>query len=1264
MERSFKKEVQALKLGDGEIFQGEGILAVTKALLQSGVSYVGGYQGAPVSHLLDVLVDAEDIMSELGVHLETCSNEASAAAMLGASINYPLRGAVTWKSIVGTNVAADALSNLASPGVVGGAMIILGEDYGEGASVIQERSYAYALKSSMWLLDPRPDLPSIVRTVEKGFELSEASHAPVMLELRIRACHATGEFAAKNNRKGVVSGLNKLAGPPRFEYGRLAHPPVIFTQEKLKVEERLPAARKFIREHKLNEVIDGDVSDIGIIVMGGLTNSVLRALERVGLADVFGASRIPVLILNVVYPLVPEEIREFCASKRAVLVVEEGNPDYIEQAVNVELRRADIQTKVLGKGPLPMAGEYSSDALLEGLAAFLQATRPKGLDADTLAEKARGLIAHKAKAAAALGPLPPRPPAFCTGCPERPVFSAIKLMQRELGPTHISADIGCHSFATFAPFSLGNSILGYGMSLASAAAVTPNMDRRPIAVMGDGGFWHNGLITGVASNLFNKGDGVLIVMQNGYASATGQQYIPSSTTSRDGPTHGVDIEQTLRSMGVRWLRKVRTYGVSTMVSTLKEAMRTAERGLKVIIADGECQLARQRRVRAEDAEKLRQGERVTRVRYGVDDEICTGDHSCIRLSGCPSLTVKPSPDPLRTDPVATVVESCVGCGLCGEVAHAAVLCPSFYRAEIVRNPTWRDRLVHRLRQKVIGWLGGPTLPSPVWGGSLAEGEPGGGPSPQFPATPLPNPPPQGGRKSAVLVASEENSAAPVKLLIAALGGEGGGVLTHWIISAAAQAGLPVQSTSIPGVAQRTGATTYYIEILPVKTVELGGKRPVLALTPGVGDIDVAVASELLEAGRTVANGFVTPDRTHVIGSLSRFYAMDEKIAMGDGRFDQERLIKVIEEHAKDALLIDMDGLAKQSGSIINAVMLGAIAGCGRLPLTSEQFEAAIREDGKSVDSNLRGFRSGYDAARANLQPTKNPDTKKNAAATPALVEHEVARTFPAVAQVTGLEGVRRLINYQNVPYARLYLSRLRPFIEADRLLGTQGKLLKEVARHLAVRMSYEDVVRVAQAKITPARMQRIAHEELRVNDEPYSVHDFLKPGIEEMCQLLPSFLARPILRLAERKGWLGRVYFGMEINSTSVSGYLRFLMLAKLRPLRPYGYRYKQEQQQIEDWLALIREASRQSTELALEIAECARLIKGYGDTHARGLANYRAVETRVIRPALAGLISLTRATDAIASARTAALVDPEGESLAKCLADIDGQPALRIAAE
>ena len=803
MERSFKKEVDALRLGAGETFRGEGILAVTKALLQSGVSYVGGYQGAPVSHLLDVMVDAEDLLADLGVHVETCTNEAAAAAMLGASINYPLRGAVTWKSIVGTNVAADALSNLASPGVIGGALIVLGEDYGEGASVIQERSYAYAMKSSIWLIDPRPDLPTIVDMVEKGFELSEASHAPVMLDLRVRACHVTGEFIAKNNKRGAYSGQHRLDGPPRFEYGRLAHPPVIFSQERLKVEQRLPAAQKFIREHKLNEVIPGDAGDIGIIVLGGLTNGLLRTLSRLDLADLYGASHIPVYVLNVAYPLVPEEVKDFCIGKRAVLVVEEGSPEYVEQQINMILRSFDISTRVLGKGCLPRSGDYNSEALLRGIAAFLSQTRPAAIDADAVAARVEEFLAHKPGVAAAIGDIPARPPNFCTGCPERPVFAAIKLAQREIGPTHISADIGCHSFATFAPFSMGNSILGYGMSLASAAAVGPNMAKRAISIMGDGGFWHNGLITGVASNMFNKGDGVLIVMQNGYASATGQQYLPSSTANRSGTPTGITIEKTLRSLGVKWLRTVRSYSVAKMADTLKEAMRTAERGLKVIIADGECMLARQRRLRVENAETLKRGGRLVTTRFGVDDEICTGDHSCIRLSGCPSLTVKPNPDPLRTDPVATVIESCVGCGLCGEVAHAAVLCPSFYRTDVISNPSWWDRVLFRVRRAVISALGaGIPSPSPQRGEGGVRGlRPIGDartPSPQ------PSPP----RGEGVRMSQPQGNVRPLTILIAALGGEGGGVLTDWIVAAAASQNFPVQSTSIPGVAQRTGATTY------------------------------------------------------------------------------------------------------------------------------------------------------------------------------------------------------------------------------------------------------------------------------------------------------------------------------------------------------------------------------------------------------------------------------------------------------------------------
>jgi indolepyruvate ferredoxin oxidoreductase, alpha subunit len=707
MERSFKKEVESLRLGAGQTFRGEGILAVTKALLQSGVAYVGGYQGAPVTHLLDVMVEAEDMLAELGVHVETCANEASAAAMLAASINYPLRGAVTWKAIVGTNVASDALSNLASAGVMGGALIVVGEDYGEGASVILERSHAFAMKSSIWLLDPRPELANIVRMVEAGFELSEASHAPVMLELRIRACHMTGEFAAKDNIKPLHSSLARIATPAKFNYDRLAHPPATFRQEKFKVDQRLPAARAFIKAERLNETFPGDLQEIGIVTQGGLYNVLLRCLERIGLADEFGAARVPILCLNVTYPLVPEEIASFAQGKRAVLVIEEGNPEYLEHMIGTILRKADLQTALAGKDCLPMAGEYTAETVLPGLARFLATTRPAGVDVAAIERRVADIINAKAEASRTLADdLPARPPGFCVGCPERPVFSALKLLQREIGPIHISADIGCHSFGTLEPFGMGNSILGYGMSLASAAAVGPNTVGRPISIMGDGGFWHNGLVTGVSGALFNRADNVLIVMQNGYASATGQQYLPSSGTSRYGAGAGMDIEKTLKAFGVKWLRKVRTYGVANMLAALREAMRTAERGLKVIIADGECQLARQRRVRAEDQIKLAAGERVVRTRFGVDDEICTGDHSCIRLSGCPSLTIKPNPDPLRSDPVAAVNNGCVGCGLCGEVAHAAVLCPSFYRLEVVQNPRAWDRFLFRLRSGFIRLLSG------------------------------------------------------------------------------------------------------------------------------------------------------------------------------------------------------------------------------------------------------------------------------------------------------------------------------------------------------------------------------------------------------------------------------------------------------------------------------------------------------------------------------------------------------------------------------
>ena len=705
MERQFTKEIESLHLGDGDTFHGEGILAVTKALLQSGVSYVGGYQGAPVSHLLDVMVQARDYMDELGVHVEACTSEAAAAAMLGASINYPARGAVTWKSIVGTNVAADALSYLASAGVMGGALIVLGEDYGEGGVVAQERSHAFALKSLMWLLDPRPNLETIVSLVERGFELSEATNTPVMMELRIRACHVRGSFRTKPNRAPAVSKKHLLEGPPpEFIYDRLAHPPATFRQEKLKSDVRLPAARKFIAEHRLNEVFAGS-EDVGIVAQGGLCNTLLRALKTLGLADAFGNSRIPILALNVVYPLVPEEILAFARDKKALLVLEEGQPEFIEQEIATLLRRADAPARLHGKDCVHMAGEYTAEAMVRGIAKFL-AQHASHLDVSQGKKWADGIQELRQKAGELLAALPPRPPTFCIGCPERPVFSAMKLVAQDIGRPHVSMDVGCHAFASFEPLSQGNTLLGYGMSLAAAAGVGPMSARRPVAVMGDGGFWHNGLLSGVASNLLNRGDGVLVIMKNGYASATGTQELISSPPEEmrerslgESAAHGDrTIERTLTGLGVKWLRTVDNYKVGEVAKAYKEAMTTSEKGLKVIIAEGECQLERQRRLRPVVGKQLSEGKRTVRVKYGVDEDTCTGDHSCIRLSGCPTLTIKDNPDPLRCDPVATVIDGCVGCGLCGENAHAAVLCPSFYRAEVIQNPTGWDRLASKVRR--------------------------------------------------------------------------------------------------------------------------------------------------------------------------------------------------------------------------------------------------------------------------------------------------------------------------------------------------------------------------------------------------------------------------------------------------------------------------------------------------------------------------------------------------------------------------------------
>ena len=699
-ERSFKKEVQKLYLGEGQEFRGEGILAVTKALLESGVSYIAGYQGAPISHLMDVLTDANDILAELGVNFEHSASEATAAATLAASVNYPLRGAVTFKSTVGTNVASDALANLASGGVTGGALIIVGEDYGEGSSIMQERSHAFAMKSQMWLLDPRPNLPSIVRAVEQGFALSEASHTPVMLELRIRACHVHGRFTAKNNIRPSFTLRDAMEHPVR-DVSRIVLPPSSYLHEQEKIGSRWPAAQQFIREGHFNEFFSADALDFGIMLQGGMYNTTIRALELLGLADAFGNTRVPLYVLNVTYPLVDEEVRRFCEAKRGVLVIEEGQPDFIEQNLHSILRKAGIAANVHGKDMLAMAGEYTAAVVTRGMLAFIGKYGPGLIDRDHLP----AVVAPK-KLPGIAPEVHPRPPSFCTGCPERPIFTAMKLVERELGAHHVSCDIGCHLFSILPPFNIGATTMGYGLGWAGAAAFkTPDSAKRTISVMGDGGFWHNGLTSGVGNAVFNQNDSVLLVVDNGYSAATGGQDLLSSQASNPIRATKMSIADAVRGVGVKWVREIkRTYDVARMRDILKEALTTRERGPKVIVAQSECALNRERREKPLRLKMAHEGKRVVRERFGVDEDTCTGDHSCIRLSGCPSLTVKSNPDPLRTDPVATVIDSCIGCGLCGEVAHAAVLCPSFYKAEVISNPGFWDRTRSRVGHAMISFL--------------------------------------------------------------------------------------------------------------------------------------------------------------------------------------------------------------------------------------------------------------------------------------------------------------------------------------------------------------------------------------------------------------------------------------------------------------------------------------------------------------------------------------------------------------------------------
>ena len=695
-ERSFKSEVKHLRLGEGDTFTGEGILAITKALLENGVGYVGRYQGAPISHLMDVLSDAEELLDELGVRFEANASEAAAAAMLAASVHYPIRGAVTFKGPVGVNVASDALANLASSGVNGGALIIVGEDYGEGSSIMQERTHGFAMKSQFWLMDPRPNLPSIVDSVKNGFELSEASNTPVMLMVRIRCCHVTGSYKTKDNLVPKLSVKEALANPKR-DFARVVLPPMSYAHEIDKVKNRWPAAEKFIVENKLNEIFGPTTSKIGIITQGGMYNGVIRALQRLGLADINGNCKIPLYNLNVTYPLVQDEFLSFCENKEAVIVVEEGQPEFIEQNLSSFLYRSKSSVALHGKDIFPMAGEYTGQIMLESLTSFIKMTLP-----DILPSQIRSPNTTPPQIPNLTETVPIRPPSFCTGCPERPIFAAMKLVEKDLGKHQITGDIGCHLFASLPPFEIGGSTIGYGLGPASNAAFDGGGEKRAISILGDGGFWHNGLSSSIGNMVFNKSDSVALIVDNYYSAATGGQDVMSSRAENNSKSTQNPISNALKGVGVEWIRQIdHTYDVKKVKEVLNEALTTEYDGPKVIVASSECMLNRQRREKPIRNNNITAGVRTEIPRFGVDEDICTGDHACIRLSGCPSLSLKKLDDPLRDDPIASIDHTCVGCGNCGEVADAAILCPSFYQADVIHNPSGFEKLLSNIQKSLI-----------------------------------------------------------------------------------------------------------------------------------------------------------------------------------------------------------------------------------------------------------------------------------------------------------------------------------------------------------------------------------------------------------------------------------------------------------------------------------------------------------------------------------------------------------------------------------
>jgi indolepyruvate ferredoxin oxidoreductase beta subunit len=504
---------------------------------------------------------------------------------------------------------------------------------------------------------------------------------------------------------------------------------------------------------------------------------------------------------------------------------------------------------------------------------------------------------------------------------------------------------------------------------------------------------------------------------------------------------------------------------------------------------------------------------------------------------------------------------------------------------------------------------------------------------------------------------------PITIAVVALGGEGGGVLADWIVDLAEHGGYLAQATSVPGVAQRTGATVYYVELFPGAAAQAAGREPVLGLMPMPGDVDVVLASELMEAARAVERGFVTPDKTLLIASTHRVFAMTEKIALADGREDPAALLAGCREAARQLVSFDMAALADATGSVLSAVLFGALAGSDALPFPRPAFEAAIRRGRVGVEASLAAFAAGFEAAHSGETPAPaSADRGKHpvAAELRSLLD-EAARDFSSEARDVVMAALERLYDYQDPAYARDFLMRLRPFEDIEQRYGDgSGRLLAETARQLALAMAYEDTIRVAELKIRASRFARVRAETQIADDQILEIVEFFHPRTQEIADTLPAPIGRWVMRTGWARSLLDRVTRkGRIIKTTSIAGFLLLYGLSQLKPLRRCSLRFATEQATLASWLALVADTACADYALALEVARMRGLVKGYGDTHARGQMKFEKLAVLLPR-----LLGRSDASELLERLIKAALADEEGQALDKAIADLETGTGRQLASQ